>query len=212
MSIRAVLFDLDGTLLDTLEDIGGAMNAVLERAGFPAHPIDAYKLMVGKGVRHLVESAAPAGKFSEDLLVSMREEYHKRSDSKTKPYPGVVDMLLSLKKRRIPFCVLSNKPQALTERAVERFFPAVSFAAVFGAREGVPLKPDPAGALEAATVLGIPPVEFLYLGDTGTDMETANAAGMRAVGALWGFRERPELEKAGASALIERPEELPALL
>lgn len=212
MSARAVLFDLDGTLLDTLDDIGGAMNAVLERAGFPPHPIEAYKLMVGKGVRHLVEAAAPAGKYREELLVWMREEYHKRSDSSTKPYPGVAELLNGLKAAKVPFAVLSNKPQPLTERAVERFFPSFRFSSVLGAREGVPLKPDPAGALEIAARLEIAPGDFLYLGDTGTDMETANAAGMKAIGALWGFRERAELEKAGAVAVIARPEELLTLL
>ncbi len=206
---KAVLFDLDGTLLDTLADIGGAMNAVLEKASLPQHPIDAYKQMVGQGVRSLVEKAVPDGKFSNALLISMREEYHKRSDKETKLYPGVKEMLDGL---TVPFGILSNKPQALTERAVARFLKPWSVPVVLGARQGFPLKPDPSGALEAASLLGIPAKDFLYLGDTGTDMETALAAGMKPVGALWGFRDRYELVQAGATELLDRPQALLAHL
>jgi phosphoglycolate phosphatase len=212
MTARAVLFDLDGTLLDTLRDIGGAMNAVLESAGYPPHPIEDYKLMVGSGVRALVERAAPEGAFSERLLAAMREEYHKRSDRETRPYQEVPELLAALAQRGVPYAILSNKPQPLTERAAATFFPENRFTAVLGARPEVPLKPDPAAAVEAAGLSGVPPEEFLFLGDTGTDMETAAAAKMTPVGALWGFRGREELIRAGASRLIERPLELLTLL
>lgn len=205
---KAVLFDLDGTLLDTLSDIGGAMNAVLEKASFPTHPIEAYKQMVGKGVRSLVEKAAPAGKFSNSLLVSMREEYHKRSDNETTLYPGVSDLLDGLKSRGLVFGILSNKPQVLTEQAVSRFLGQWDIPVVLGARDDIPLKPSAVGALEAASLLNVPAEDFLYLGDTGTDMETAIAAGMKPVGALWGFRDRYELVQAGAEVLLDRPTEL----
>jgi len=202
---KAVLFDLDGTLLDTLADIGGAMNTVLKNASLPTHPIAQYKQMIGKGVRALVEQAVPEGKFSSSLLESMREEYHLRSDQETSLYPGIKEMLDTLS---VPCAILSNKPQALTEKAVARFLGAWKIPVVLGARDSVPLKPDPAGALEAAKLLGIPTSQFLYLGDTGTDMETALAAGMQPIGALWGFRDRYELTQAGATALLERPQEL----
>ncbi len=205
---RAVLFDLDGTLLDTLADIGEAMNTVLSRASFPTHPIDQYKRMVGKGVRSLVEQAVPEGKFSPALLDAMRSEYHTRSDRETKPYPGVHELLDGLKTRGIPFGVLSNKPQVLTEKAVSRFLGNWEIPVVIGARDGFPLKPDPSGALEAAAKLKIAATDFIFLGDTGIDMQTARAADMRPLGALWGFRDRYELTQAGAAVLLERPQEL----
>ncbi len=217
MTYKAVLFDLDGTLLDTLDDLGDSMNAVLAARGYPTHPIRAFTVFVGDGVENLVRRALPAPEGSTDAVVReivplMRAEYSRRWKDKTRPYDGVPEMLEALAARGLRLAVLSNKPHPATTEVVDHFFPAGRFDAVFGARPGVPIKPDAGAALDVARQLGIPPREFLYLGDTNTDMQTATAAGMYAVGVLWGFRAAEELREAGARVLISHPREVLALL
>ncbi|MFH1724937.1 MAG: HAD family hydrolase [Elusimicrobiota bacterium] len=213
---RAVLFDLDGTLLDTLDDIADSMNAVLRRAGYPEHPLEAYKYFVGDGIRALVLRALPEDRRDdagiETQLGAMREEYGRRWKDKTRPYAGVPKLLDALSKRGLRMAILSNKPENNTRSAVEALLGGWKFAEVRGAAPGGPLKPDPSGAMEISAALGIPPDEFIYLGDTGIDMKTAVGAGMYAVGALWGFRKADELLAEGAKALIQRPEDLLRLL
>jgi len=212
MRYEAVLFDLDGTLLDTLEDLADSTNAALAALGYPPHPLDAYRTLVGDGIHNLARRALPEGRRDEETVLrcvdAIRAEYARRWDARTRPYPGVPELLDALSGRGVRMAILSNKPDGATRRVVERLLPGWDFALVLGAREGVPLKPDPAAALEVAARLGLRPEEMLYLGDTNTDMQTARAAGMRAVGALWGFRDAEELRQAGAQELICRPEEL----
>jgi len=209
---KAVIFDLDGTLLDTLDDLADSMNAVLGRLGFPAHEADAYKYFIGDGMVNLARRALPPDRRDEELVqsvvLSMEEEYALSWDAKTGPYPGVPELLEALEVRGKGMSVLSNKPDGFTRTMVAHFFPGRTFAFVHGARDGVPRKPDPQAALEIAVGMDVPPRDICYLGDTATDMKTARAAGMLAVGALWGFRDEEELRDSGAAFVISRPSEL----
>ncbi len=216
MRYAAVLFDLDGTLLDTIDDLADSMNAVLARSGFPVHAVEAYKIFVGEGLENLVRRALPEehreGETLREGVRAMRAEYADRWANRTRPYAGVGDLLDSLAARGVRTAVLSNKPDGLTRLCVEKLLPRRRFDAVRGEREGVPRKPDPAGALEIARELGILPSQFLFLGDTATDMKTAVSAGMFPVGAAWGFRTEDELWHNGAKAVIRSPGQLLGLL
>jgi phosphoglycolate phosphatase len=214
MRFDAVLFDLDGTLADTLDDIAASVNWALERNAVDPHPPDAYRELVGEGVGRLVERALPVER--QDLhgavLEDLRAHYTEHMLDRTAPYPGIPELLDEIRRRDLPMAVLSNKPEVATRWMVERLFSAWPFAAVRGERPGVPHKPDPAAALEIASAIGVEPARVLYLGDTRTDMETAVAAGMFAVGALWGFRDRAELVAHGAAAIVEHPREVLGLI
>jgi phosphoglycolate phosphatase len=216
MAYAAVLFDLDGTLLDTLADLADSGNWALGQLGFAAHPTEAYKYFVGDGVENLVRRAVPAGKADTATVARgaalVREAYAQRWADKTRPYHGIPELLDALAARRVPMAVLSNKPDDFTHLCVERLLPRWPFAAIVGARASLARKPDPAGALHIAEQLGLAPAQVLYLGDTNTDMQTAVAAGMFPVGALWGFRAADELTANGAQRLIASPQELLGLL
>lgn len=211
---RAVIFDLDGTLLDTIDDLADSMNAVLARQGFEPHSIESYKQFVGDGVRRLVQRALPedAADRVTACMEDMRVEYGRRCFDKTRPYDGVPRLLADLQAKQILMGVLSNKPEDATRRVVERYFDPGVFDDVRGARDETPHKPDPAGALTIASAWRVGPAEILYVGDTNTDMQTAVAAGMTPVGALWGFRSEQELLDNGAEHLCQSPLEVPALL
>ena len=216
MPYKAILFDLDGTLLDTLEDLGDAVNRVLSARGLPVHPIDAYRFFVGDGVAKLIERALPEDKRDAETvrscLEAFRADYDRNWNVKTKPYDGIGAMLDELTARGLKRAILSNKPHEFTQLCVREFLSKWTFDAVIVQREKVPLKPDPAGALELALTLGISPAAFLYLGDTAVDIKTAIAAGMTPVGVLWGFRPEKELRESGAKILIEQPLEVLGLL
>jgi phosphoglycolate phosphatase len=216
MKYKAVLFDLDGTLLDTIQDIAESMNSVLRYYNFPAHPVEAYKIFVGDGVEALARRVLPEGRQDAETVSgcvsAMRKEYGTRWPNNTRPYEGVPELLDALVARGIKLSVLSNKPDDFTKIMVAGLLPRWPFEPVLGARPFVPQKPDPAGALEIARRISIPPEEFLYLGDTGTDMKTAKAAGMYPVGVNWGFRTAEELETNGAKIIIEKPLELLEIL
>lgn len=216
MTFRAVLFDLDGTLLDTLDDLAEAMNAALAQLGLPGHPVEAYKLFVGDGMATLARRALPADRRNDasvaQLTARMRQTYAQRWDGKTRPYEGIPAMLNALSARGVGMAVLSNKPHDFTTLCVRRLLPTWRFAAVQGVCEDVPPKPDPIGAGRVVDRIGMPAEQFLYLGDTGTDMQTAAATGMYAVGALWGFRTADELTRSGAKRLLRHPTELLGLL
>ena len=209
---KAILFDLDGTLLDTLNDLADSMNASLRHFGFPPNPVDAYRYLLGDGLVNLVSRALPADYRDEvtiNKVVSAQwNEYSRNWANKTHPYEGIPELLDALQERGIAMCILSNKPDDFTQIIVQKFLSSWKFATVRGQREDTPIKPNPQGANQIARNLGIAPDEFLYVGDSNTDMQTANAAGMFAVGVLWGFRPRDELIAAGAKALIERPSDL----
>ncbi|MGB6647362.1 MAG: HAD family hydrolase [Bacteroidota bacterium] len=212
MMKKAVLFDLDGTLLDTLEDLCDSVNRVLTSRDFPTHPLDAYRYYVGDGAATLFRRVLPEGKNGDEMvqkcLMDFREDYGHNWNVKTKPYPGIEELLDALTGRGIRMTVLSNKPDETTKKCIDGLLPRWRFEPVLGQREGVPKKPDPAGALEIIEILKLRPLDFLYLGDTGTDMRTATAAGMFPLGALWGFRTEEELTETGARGLIKEPLEL----
>jgi phosphoglycolate phosphatase len=204
-----VLFDLDGTLLDTLADIANSTNAALTRLGFPPHPQDAYRYFLGEGMDWLVRRALPETNHDSDTLKQCHDliiaEYETRWTQNSRPYPGIPELLAELDQRGIAKAVLSNKPDKFTKKTVEKLLPHFKFEIVRGATQDIPNKPDPAGAIRIAAELDIPSERFIYLGDTATDMQTANAAGMFAAGALWGFRTAEELSANGARVLLKTP-------
>lgn len=211
--IRAVLFDLDGTLTNTLEDIADAMNRALRLNGLPDWPVEAYRYLVGDGAKKLAERAV---RERQELALAVQREYQAYYEThtriKTQPYAGVTEMLRALQSRGVPMAVFSNKPDADTKGVVGYFFPDICFAEIRGQVEGIPVKPDPAGALLTAEKLGVLPGEVLYLGDTSTDMQCALNAGMHPVGALWGFRTEDELRTSGAECVIRCPMDMLPLL
>jgi len=216
MKRQAVIFDLDGTLLDTLEDLADSGNHTLTRFGLPTHPVDAYRYFIGDGVGMLICRMLPESRYDEETIgqitATYREEYGRRWKEKTRPYDGIGELLGILKAARIKMAVLSNKPHELTKKCVGEFFSRWTFDVAMGQREGIARKPDPAGALLIAQQWGLAPSEIVYVGDTATDMETAVAAGMYPCGVLWGFRPAEELRSSGAKVLIARPLELLGVL
>ncbi len=206
---QAVVFDLDGTLTNTLRDISTAMNRALRLNGLDEYPEDAYRYMVGNGARILAERAVGERReLTEKVLHDYQSYYEKHTRDATRPYDGIPELLAALAARGLHLCVLSNKPHADTVNVVRYFFPQVEWAEIRGQMEGVPVKPDPAGALAIAEALGVKPQDCLYLGDTWVDMDTAVRAGMHPVGVLWGFREEKELREHGAERVIRQPMEL----
>jgi phosphoglycolate phosphatase len=207
---QAVIFDLDGTLADSLRDIADAMNHSLTEHGLPTHPVDAYRTMVGEGIETLGRRVVPSG-FSGDLhsvITRYRDEYERLDHVHTFPYAGVEAMLDALTTAGVRMAVLSNKRDDFTRKLVAQRFGRWAFADVRGEREGVPRKPDPTAAYELALALNVLPANIAFVGDTSVDMKTATAAGMRPIGCLWGFRGREELLGAGARDLLTTPMEL----
>lgn len=217
MPMQAVVFDLDGTLLDSLADIANAGNAVLRSHGFSPHPVDAYRLFVGDGVGRLVHRVVPEAYQQDRALLEtfvreFVEQYHKSWNVESRLYAGITELLDELVQRQVRLAVLSNKPQAATEQCVGYYLARFAFAAVLGQQADRPPKPDLTGVREILERLGLPAEACCYVGDTGVDMQTARRAGMFAVGATWGFREAAELVAAGAQQLIDHPCELLPLL
>ena len=216
MSYSAIIFDLDGTLLNTIDDLANSMNIVLEQHGFPVHPIEKYKYFVGNGMDNLTRKVLPPKCTDENFIKTFLEEfqnqYNKTWHTCTKPYPGIEKLLENLEARGIKMSVLSNKTDQFTQIIIDYYFGLKHFDFVYGARIGVPKKPDPTAALEIARGSNIQPSDYLYLGDSGVDMQTANAAGMYALGATWGFRKTDELIEYGVKKLIYDPIEIIDLL
>ena len=210
---RAAVFDLDGTLLDTLQDLAAAGNETLEAFGCPVHPTEAYRLFVGRGIPNLIRSSFPENisrEITDRAYVYFKEYYAKHCMDRTVPYPGIPELLSSLRERGLRLAVVSNKDEALTRELMEHFFPGI-FSAVKGRRDGVAVKPDPTLVFETLSELSLRPAEVLYLGDSNVDMQTAQNAGLASCGVLWGFRGREELLEAGADCLAASPEALSAL-
>lgn len=212
--LRAVLFDLDGTLADSLADLANATNWALTQLGCPTHPTKSYRYFVGDGARELCARALPANKQNlvDETLRLMREHYDAHCFNLTKLYPGIPELISTLAERHLKLAVLSNKPDVFTKRMITHYFNPSPFTIVRGQLPNVPLKPDPTAALQIAQELTIPAAQWLYLGDTDTDMRTAVGAGMHAVGVLWGFRDREELVKSGAEHIVAHPKEVLDLL
>jgi phosphoglycolate phosphatase len=207
-----VIFDLDGTLVDTLEDVADAMNRVLALEGAPGHGYDEYRYLIGHGIRNLVTEALPAELRSaervERCYARMLEDYGAHALVKTRPYPGVPGLVRALRADGVPLAVHSNKADAPTQAIVAALLDPDDFVAVAGARPDAPLKPDPSVALDIAARFGLPPARVAYVGDSLVDMRTGTAAGMLPIGAGWGFRTRGELVENGARAVIDAPLDL----
>ena len=212
LAINLVMFDLDGTLIDSLGDLADATNVVLRSLGYPDHPRDSYRHFVGNGIDMLVRRALPpevVGRTDIPRVVStLREEYSTRWLRTTRPFPGILDLLRKLKARNISTAVLSNKPDQATREIVGELFAGHDFAVVRGAVEGIPLKPDPTAAEEILSTLGTSPHHAAFVGDTPVDMATGVNAGTLTVGVTWGFRDRPELVAAGGDHVIDEPHRL----
>ena len=214
--IKLVIFDLDGTLLDTIGDLAASCDAVLWQNGLPQHTTDEYRQMIGGGIRRLVEAAIPEHlrlpEFVEKVRQDFMAHYVEHIDIHTRPYDGIPALVAALTERGVKVAVASNKFQSGTEQLVRTFFPDVEFVAVHGQRDGVPLKPDPQIDLEIIAAAGVEPSETMHIGDSGVDMQTACAAGVKAVGVTWGFRSREELSEGGADVIVDTPEQILQLL
>ncbi len=208
---QSVIFDLDGTLLDTLEDLAAAGNYTLSAMGLPTHPVDAYRQMVGNGIPNLLRRMLPEQNRGEATCALaqtlFRPYYAAHMQDYTTPYPGVVSLLAQLKERGVATGVLSNKADDFVQQIVQQYFPDLIGAAL-GLREDFPAKPDPSSALHLLQVLDAEPSRTLYCGDSDVDMHTAANAGIPSCGVLWGFRDEDELAGAGAAYLAA---DIPAL-
>lgn len=213
---KAIVFDLDGTLLDTLEDIAISANFALKTLEFKEEEVSKYRYFVGEGVIKLFENIFASHPQSDEVIsraVALFESHYAVQFYKnTKLYDGVSKMLTFLQKRGFKMAILSNKPDSFTKMCVFKYLRKWEFEAVFGAREGIPRKPHPQGALDVAEALHVSPHECYYLGDTMIDMQTASGAGMISIGALWGFRDEEELRLHGAQFLAKTPSEVIKLL
>ncbi|MBM9512545.1 HAD family hydrolase [Desulfogranum marinum] len=215
MRYKAVIFDLDGTLLDTLADLANSGNKVLEQLGFDPHPTEAYRYFVGDGMASLVERILPEHHRTPAVLAQaieyFKQDYARNWAVETKMYPGVAEMLDELTLMGVKICILSNKPDGFTRVCVDSLLPKWHFEPVLGQRDQVPKKPDPAGALEIIEELAAEAMEaseILYVGDTAVDMQTAVGAQLDSVGVLWGFRDIEELQQNGAKYLVNHPGEI----
>ena len=209
---RALISDLDGTLLDTLEDLADSVNAALARLGLPQHELEAYRYLVGDGRRALALQALPVDRREQATLDPMiayiGEEYEKRWMDRSQPYEGIPEFLDALTALGVRMAILSNKLHSYTEAVVSTLLPDWSFEFVLGESPSTPRKPDPSGAMHIVERMGIEPGECLYIGDSGVDMQTATAAGLYPVGVLWGFRTADELLSNGAKVLVEKPADI----
>ncbi len=214
MAVKLAIFDLDGTLADTLADIALTMNAVLAARGYPKHSLEDYRRFVGNGVATLSTRVIPSAdiELAPKLVEDFRELYPSRMFDNTLPFPGMGEQLDRLLAAGCELAVLSNKPHAMTREMCARLFADWPFDPVWGKMDRWPLKPDPASTLEIAKLRGVDPAACAFVGDSGVDMATGNAAGMRAVGVLWGFRGREELLEQGADAIAGRVTELAEII
>lgn len=216
MRFDAVIYDLDGTLLDSLHDLAETVNEVLEKLERPPFAIDAYRFMVGDGVSVLFQRALPETQedpaLKEKALSLFDQIYATRWNNRSKPYPGILPMLKKLETIGLRQCILSNKPDAFTNKCAAYFFPSAKFDIVVGHSERFPRKPDPTSARWIASQLGVCSERIAYVGDTNTDMKTAVGAGLYAIGVTWGFRPESELREWGAVSIARDPEELTELL
>lgn len=209
---KLVIFDLDGTLLDTIEDLANSVNYALQQYNYPTHPIEAYRFFIGNGVNKLLERALPEDKRNADfvsmLKVDFIRHYYAHSEELTRPYPGITELVNTLYSDGYQLGVASNKVHDATVELVRRFFPDVKFTAVFGQRDGYPVKPNPGILEEIIEMAGVQKSEVMYVGDSGVDVATAYNAKVPFTGVLWGFRPRKELEEVGATRFVETTEEL----
>ena len=209
---KLVIFDLDGTLLNTIADLAASTNQALRYFGYPEHPTEAYRFFVGNGINKLFERALPEDARTEEHVLRIRSRflpyYNEHNADFSTPYPGIPEVLQALQDQGLLLAVASNKYQAATEKLITYYFPNLRFVKVLGQREGIPVKPDPTIVHDILQETHIHPKDVLYVGDSGVDMQTALHAGVDAVGVSWGFRPRTELEPLHPLAIIDRAEDL----
>lgn len=209
---KLAIFDLDGTLLNTIADLANSTNHALATLGYPTHAPEAYPLMVGNGINKLFERALPEGEKTEENVLRVRQafvpHYDRHNADDSRPYPGIPELLESLQAKGIQLAVASNKYQAATEKLIAHYFPNIHFVAVLGQREGIKVKPDPTIVHDILEVSGVAKEDVLYVGDSGVDMQTAINAGVASCGVTWGFRPRAELEALHPDYIVDKVEEI----
>lgn len=213
---KLVIFDLDGTLLNTIADLAAATNQALQHYGYPTHEVEAYRFFVGNGINKLFERALPETERTEENILKIRSRfvpyYDTHNADLSRPYPGIPELLRTLQQKGVKIAVASNKYQAATRKLIAHYFPEINFVEVLGQREGTPAKPDPCIVHDIIAKAGVKQEEALYVGDSNVDMQTAHNAGVTAVGVAWGFRPRTELEALHPAHIIENAEELLSFL
>lgn len=209
---RLIIFDLDGTLLNTISDLANATNYALSQLGFGMHPLESYPTFVGNGIRKLFERALPATCNSPEWVEKVRELfipfYDAHNADDTSIYNGIQELLEELQKRGLRIAVASNKYQSATEKLMRHYFPNIVFDSVLGQRDGIPVKPDPSIVHSILYAADITATDTLYIGDSGVDMQTAKNAGIESIGVTWGFRPAEELKANGANHLVNSPKEI----
>ena len=213
---RLIIFDLDGTLLNTIADLAQSTNHALHVLGYPTHEESAYNFMVGNGINKLFERALPEGEKSEENVLRVRTEfipyYDVHNADKSRPYPGISGLLEQLQAKGLHIAVASNKYQAATEKLIAHYFPGIRFIAVFGQREGVNVKPDPTIVKDILAITKVEKESVLYVGDSGVDMQTALNAGVTSCGVTWGFRPRTELESFHPNYIVDKAGDILSLI
>lgn len=212
MDKQLAIFDLDGTLLDTVADLANATNHALSLCGYPTHPREAYYQFVGNGINMLFYRALPEAERTEENVTRIRSlfvpYYNEHNADDSHPYVGISELLERLQIQGIQLAIASNKYQQATEKLATHFFPNIRFAAVYGQREGVPIKPDPTIVNDILEKTGIAREHTIYIGDSGVDMQTANNAGVESIGVTWGFRSVEELTANGAQHIVHHAAEI----
>lgn len=209
---KLVIFDLDGTLINTIADLANSTNYALRQNGFPQHDINAYNFFVGNGINKLFERALPTEARSSENIQKIRSSflpyYELHNTDCSTSYPGIPQLLCTLQNQGCMLAVASNKYQSATQKLINHFFPSIHFVAVFGQREGVNVKPDPSIVYDILSIAKVAKDEVLYVGDSGVDMQTATNSGVASVGVTWGFRPRTELEANSASHIVEKANDI----
>ena len=209
---KACIFDLDGTLLNTIADLAQSTNHALSVLGYPMHEESAYNFMVGNGINKLFERALPEGEKSEENVLRVRKEfvphYDRHNADKSRPYPGIPELLEQLQLQGLQIAVASNKYQTATQKLIAHYFPKIDFVAIFGQREGVNVKPDPTIVEDILSIAKVDKKDVLYVGDSGVDMQTAINAGVTSCGVTWGFRPRTELEEFNPDYIVTGAKEI----
>jgi len=216
MKKQLVIFDLDGTLLDTIEDLANSANFALQKHRFPTHPVADYRFFVGNGIIKLIERSLPADMRDIETVGKLRQDfmshYVAHAEECTRPYPGISELLADIHRAGIKIAVASNKVQEATGQLIKKYFPDIPFVAVYGQRENMPIKPNPAVVEEIVKNAGVEKSQVLYVGDSGVDVQTAINAKVDLIAVLWGFRPKSELLEAGATRFVEKPDEILHLL
>ncbi len=209
---KLIIFDLDGTLINTIADLGACTNYALEKLGYPTHDIESYKFRVGNGINNLFRRSLPEGEKTDENVLRVRREfipyYNAHNTDLSRPYPGMVELLEALQTEGILLAVASNKYQEATTKIIGELYPSIRFSAVLGQREGINIKPDPQIVFDILQATGVDKAGVLYVGDSGVDMQTGLNAGVETCGVTWGFRPRTELEPFHPQHIVDSVEEL----